>query len=116
MYFRSLRKQAFEVSLSEPIDSDKEGNALSLLDVISSDDTMLEEIDLSDRQRLLHLAIDAVLEPREKAVIIARYGLAGAPPLTQREVAAKHDISRSYISRIEKRALIKLHKQLKDDT
>ena len=114
MYFRTLRKQSLEVSLSEPIDSDKEGNALSLLDVISSEDTMLEEIDLSDRQRQLYTLIARELEPRERDIIIARYGLLGAEPLAQREIAAKQNISRSYVSRIEKKALEKLRAHMEE--
>lgn len=112
MYFRSLRKQAGEISIYEPIDSDKDGNALSLLDVISSDEDMLEAIDLSDRQKLLYKYIVCELDEREKEIIVTRYGLLGVKPLTQREIADKMDISRSYVSRIEKKALDKLHRRM----
>ena len=108
MYFRATKKQSCEVSLSEPIDSDKDGNALSLLDVISCDDNMLEEIDLSDRQARLYRYMAEALEERERDILLMRYGLLGRKALTQREVAEKCGISRSYVSRIEKKALGKL--------
>lgn len=108
MYFRAQRKTGQEVSLSEPIDSDGDGNSISLLDVISCEDTMLEEIDLSDQQALLHRYLQEALTERERNIIFLRYGLKGNPPLPQREVAEKCGISRSYVSRIEKKALQKL--------
>lgn len=108
MYFRATKKQGCEISLSEPIDSDKDGNALSLLDVISSDDNMLEEIDLSDQQIRLYRYMAEALEERERDILFMRYGLLGRKALTQREVAEKCGISRSYVSRIEKKALGKL--------
>jgi len=114
MYFRSTKKQSCEISLSEPIDSDKDGNTLSLLDVINCDDTMLDDIDLSDRQILLHTYIERVLTPREKEIILMRYGLLGFQPITQREVASTCGISRSYVSRIEKKALSKLRHAFED--
>ena len=101
MYFRSQKKLQGEVSLSETIESDREGNALQLMDVIGVDDTMLE--DLYDR--------DSALQ-RESEVIRLRYGLGGTVPLTQREIASTFGISRSYVSRIEKRALEKLRAEL----
>ena len=108
MYFRTLRKQSQEVSLSEPIDNDSEGNAISLLDVISCEDTMLEQVELSDRQQLLYRYLAEELNPREREILFLRYGLTGRQPLPQREVAEKCGISRSYVSRIEKKALKKL--------
>lgn len=108
MYFRSLKKQTMEVSLSDPIDSDKDGNPLSLLDILSCEDNVLEDIDLSDRQRLLYRFMQEELNPREIRVLTLRYGLGGREPLPQREVAEACGISRSYISRIEKHALEKL--------
>ena len=108
MYFRTLRKQSQEVSLSEPIDNDSEGNAISLLDVISCEDTMLEQVELSDRQQLLYRYLAEELDPREREILFLRYGLTGRAPLPQREVAEKCGISRSYVSRIEKKALKKL--------
>ncbi|MEA5038309.1 MAG: RNA polymerase sporulation sigma factor SigK [Clostridiaceae bacterium] len=114
MYFRTLKKQSLEVSLCEPIDSDKDGNALSLLDVICCEDRMLEEIELSDQQRHLWRCIRTALDERERKIICLRYGLCNIPSLTQREVAAHCGISRSYVSRIEKRALTKLQQAFKD--
>lgn len=114
MYFRSRKKQACEVSLSEPIDSDKDGNVLSLVDVISSDDDMLERLELSERQQQLLKSVDTVLDDRERQIVILRYGLFDTTPLPQREVAQKCGISRSYVSRLEKKALQKLQKALED--
>lgn len=108
MYFRTLRKQSQEVSLSEPIDNDSDGNAISLLDVISCEDDMLEQVELSDRHQLLYRYLEESLEPREREILFLRYGLTGRPPLPQREVAQVCGISRSYVSRIEKKALKKL--------
>ena len=96
MYFRSVRKRAGEVSLSEPIDSDKDGNALSLMDVISCDDTMLDDIEYDESRARLYKYLFSHLEPREREIVIARYGLYGREPMTQREIAAAHGISRSY--------------------
>ena len=112
MYFRAQKRQQNEVSLSDSIDSDKEGNALQLMDVVGVDDTMLE--DLHDRESavLLHRLVKEKLTVREAEVIRLRYGLGGTVPLTQREVAALFGISRSYVSRIEKKALEKLKAEL----
>lgn len=114
MYFRAQRKLGQEVSLSEPIDSDGEGSSISLMDVISYVDPMLEEIDLSDRRALLHRYLSE-LDPRERQVLALRYGLGGGEPLTQRETAALCDISRSYVSRIEKKALQTLADRFRTD-
>lgn len=111
MYFRSSKKLSNEISMNEPMDQDADGNALSLMDVLSVQDHGLEQIDLSDQSQLIFRALQ-VLEPREKEIILLRYGLSGKPPLTQREVAKLHGISRSYISRIEKKALLKLRAEL----
>ena len=111
MYFRSQKKLQSEVSLSESIDSDKEGDALQLMDVVGVDDTMLE--DLHDRDSALRLRslIKTCLSSREAEIIRLRYGLGGTLPLTQREVASAFGISRSYVSRIEKKALEKLREE-----
>lgn len=108
MYFRSQKKLQGEVSLSDSIDTDKEGNALQLMDVVGVDDTMLE--DLHDRDSALRLRqlVRESLTAREAEIIRLRYGLGGTVPLTQREIASSFGISRSYVSRIEKRALEKL--------
>lgn len=108
MYFRSLRKQGTEVSLSDPIDSDKEGNPLSLLDVLSCEDHVLEDLERTDQHKLLRRFLAESLNDRERRILEIRYGLSGQVPLPQREVAEICGISRSYISRIEKKALEKL--------
>ena len=112
MYFRSRRKLQGEVSLSDTLDNDAEGNNLSLMDVIRVDDTMLEDLDIKESCKKVRSAVDRCLTPREAMIINLRYGLDGKPPLTQREIAAKCGISRSYVSRIEKKALEKLRKEL----
>ena len=114
MYFRSQKKLQGEVSLSDSIESDKEGNALQLMDVVGVDDTMLDDIHARDSALLLHQLIQTHLTPREAEIIRLRYGLGGTVPLTQREVAASFGISRSYVSRIEKRALEKLRAEMKE--
>jgi RNA polymerase sporulation-specific sigma factor len=112
MYFRSNRKRQGDVSLSDSLDSDQEGNALSLMDVIRVDDNMLEELDAKDARVRVRQCVQTCLTPREADVIRKRYGLDGADPLPQREIAAQYGISRSYVSRIEKRAMEKLRAAL----
>ena len=112
MYFRSKKKTQNEVSLSDSIDTDKDGNSLYLIDVVGVDDTMYADLqDKEDCVRVRRL-VDECLTPREAEIISQRYGLGGRKPLTQREIAAKLGISRSYVSRIEKRALEKLEEAL----
>ena len=112
MYFRTQKKLQGEVSLSETIDTDKDGNALMLMDIVGEDDTMLEDLqDRENRQRIRRL-VDTVLTEQEKEIIIARYGMDGRTPRIQRDIAKDHGISRSYVSRIEKRALQKLQEAL----
>ena len=98
MYFRAQRKLQGEVSLSDSLDGDGEGNALSLMDTIKVDDTMLEELDARDACQKVRLCVRRCLEPREARIIALRYGLNGEAPMTQREIAAKCGISRSYVS------------------
>lgn len=112
MYFRSTRKLQGEVSLSDSLDTDQDGNALSLMDVISVDDTMLEDLDAKDSGVRVRKCIKTCLNEREAEIIRMRFGLDGAEPLTQREIAAKYGISRSYVSRIEKKAVEKLRAAL----
>lgn len=115
MYFRTLKKQSSDVSLSDPIDTDKDGNALTLIDIISCEDTMLDDLaDAERRSNLLNL-VTTILDEREKNIIILRYGLFGNKPLTQQAVASHFKISRSYVSRIEKKALEKLKSHLEAD-
>lgn len=108
MYFRSAKKSARDVYLDEPVDTDKDGNSMSLMDIIAEDDNLVDRIDVMIKSRQLYGFIDKCLDEREKEVIRHRYGLYGLKPLTQREVADKLNISRSYVSRIEKKALEKL--------
>lgn len=112
MYFRSRRKFQGEVSLSDTLDNDNEGNNLSLMDVIQVDDTMLEDLDVKESCKKVRLAVDKCLTKREAMIITLRYGLGGGIPLTQREIAGQCGISRSYVSRIEKKALEKLRREL----
>ena len=112
MYFRSTRKLQGEVSLSDSIDMDKDGNALSLMDVISVDDNMLEDLDTKEACRKVRQCVDTCLTPREADIIRMRFGLGGGRPMTQREIAARCGISRSYVSRIEKKAVEKLRERL----
>ncbi|WP_458862681.1 RNA polymerase sporulation sigma factor SigK [Acidaminobacterium chupaoyuni] len=111
MNFRAKRKQSCEVSLSEPIDSDKDGNVLSLVDVIASDDNMMEALELSESQQQLVHYVNTILDPREREIITLRYGLFEHAPLPQREVAKLCGISRSYVSRLETKALAKLREE-----
>ena len=114
MHFRAQRKLQGEVSLSEAIETDKAGNALYLQDVVGADDTMQEDLEGREDQRLIRRLVGECLTPREADVIRRRYGLDGHPPQTQRQVAAAYGISRSYVSRIEKRALEKLETALRE--
>lgn len=109
MFFRQKRKRNKEVSLYDPIGVDKEGNEISLLDIIESDEKdMIEEMDLVDNTKVLYALVGEVLTPREKQVICQRYGIGGTTEITQRQIGEQMGISRSYVSRIEKRALEKL--------
>jgi RNA polymerase sporulation-specific sigma factor len=111
MYLRKTKRLAGEVSLSDSLDADQEGNALSLMDVIKVDDHMLEDLDAKDSCLKIRTCVDTCLSGREKEIVVWRYGLNGCAPQTQREIAAKCGISRSYVSRIEKKALEKLKKE-----
>lgn len=112
MHFRSLKKSAGDVYFDEPIDVDKDGNQLSLIDIIAEeDDGIVEKIDLSIKSEQLYRFIEECLDERETNIIKHRYGLYGCKPLTQREVAKQLGISRSYVSRIEKKALQTLKKK-----
>ena len=105
MHFRAQKKCACEVSLSETIDTDKEGNPLTYGDVISVEDTIADDLDAAVRSAAAKRIIKERLDARARRVICLRYGLFGADAMTQREVAEKMGISRSYVSRIEKAAL-----------
>lgn len=112
MYFRSQRKTQGDVSLSDTLDAEDEGGSLSLMDVLKVEDTMLEELSIKDAGKEVRTTVEQCLDDREKMVINLRYGLTGTAPLTQREIAQQCGISRSYVSRIEKKALEKLREHL----
>lgn len=112
MHFRAQKKLSAEVSLSETIDLDKDGNPLTWGDIIAVEDTIADDLDLKFRSTRAMTIIREKLDPRERKIIVLRYGLSGDKPLTQREVAEKLGISRSYVSRIEGVALSKLAEEL----
>lgn len=115
MSIRAGRKIRAEVSLNQPIGTDQDGNEISFDDILGTDpDEILETISLKIQVGNLYQSLNAVLSPREKQVIIRRYGLGGTAPMPQREIARQLGISRSYVSRIEKKALEKLKECLKD--
>ena len=114
MYFRSQRKSATDVSLSDYIETGKDGTALSLMDVICSDDDLFEQLSDKEIYAKLYEKIDECLDERERRIILLRYGIGNSKALTQREIAAMCGISRSYVSRIEKKALQKLEKALSE--
>ena len=98
MYFRNLKKSAGDVYISDPIDTDKDGNALTMMDIISDDEeSMVDSLDLKFRSQQLYEYIQKCLSSRERTIIVLRYGLGGQKALTQREVAKKLGISRSYV-------------------
>ena len=112
MHFRSMRKSAQDVSLSDLIETGNDGAALSLMDVVAEDCDLLEQVSNRETVLALRRAVDQCLTEQERQVIVLRYGLSGAVPQRHREVAKRIGISRSYVSRIEKRALEKLKKAL----
>ena len=113
MTIRSCKKTKSEVSLQDPIGVDKEGNELSLIDILGTEpDEVIDEVDLKIQVKKLYKKMNKVLKDREKTIIELRYGLANGGCKTQREIAKMLGISRSYVSRIEKRAIKKLNKAL----
>ncbi|MVB09861.1 RNA polymerase sigma-28 factor [Caprobacter fermentans] len=98
MYFRSSKKSAQDISINEPIDTDKDGNTLTLIDIMATEDNIIDNLDYKMKSEQLKKYIDNVLTPRERTIIRLRYGLDGIDPLTQREVAQRLGISRSYVS------------------
>ncbi|MCI5741991.1 MAG: RNA polymerase sporulation sigma factor SigK [Lachnospiraceae bacterium] len=116
MYFRGKKKTSREVSLYEPIGTDKEGNQISLLDIAAAEEIdVVQKMEESENVRRLYRLIPRVLNPREQTVISMRYGIWGKDSITQREVAKQLGISRSYVSRIEKKALTKLRKSFEQE-
>lgn len=111
MYFRSRKKQALECSLSETVETDKDGNPLTYMDIIRTEDDIAEQIDLKIKLEKMMHGILTLLTPVEKQILVLRYGLGGTEPLTQREVAERLGISRSYVSRLEAKAIEKLREE-----
>lgn len=108
MHFRTRKKNANEISMNEPIDTDSEGNPLTFTDIIYSDETVFDDVDLKIKSEKLYKYLDNIDDPRKKKILIMRYGLYDTEPLTQREIAKKLGISRSYVSRIETKAIEEL--------
>ena len=115
MHFRNQRKTALDVSFDEPIETDNEGNPLTLIDIIAKEDTVLEEICLKNNLKKLVRYVNEIEDLREREIIILRYGLRGTAPLTQNEIAGMYGISRSYVSRLETKTLKKLKKRFESD-
>ena len=115
MYFRGQKKTAQDVSLSDYIETGTDGAALSLMDVVSEDSDLLETVSAKERLIQVRRAVQECLTDQERQVVLLRYGLGGLKPSRQREVAQMLGISRSYVSRIEKRALGKLRKVLEEE-
>ncbi|HOJ48954.1 MAG TPA: RNA polymerase sporulation sigma factor SigK [Bacillota bacterium] len=116
MYFRSQKKHANETSINEAVDIDKDGNPLTYMDIIACDDDIVEMIDVKIKSTLIYKAIQNSLNEREKSIILLRYGLCSSGrTFAQREVAALLGISRSYVSRLEKGALEKIKKYMKEN-
>jgi RNA polymerase sporulation-specific sigma factor len=112
MYFRQQKKTAGDIYIDTPIDTDKDGNQLTLMDIIADDRSITEEVELMINSKKLYGIIEQCLEERELEIISMRYGLFGNSPQTQKDVADKLGISRSYVSRIEKKALGRLRKKM----
>lgn len=113
MHFRSQKKLSSEISLNDTIDVDRDGNPLTYIDVISCDDSLVQDVERELSSSKAKHFVSTLLTPRERMIITLRYGLGAKPPLTQRQIAEKLGISRSYVSRIEKSALEKLRSAMK---
>ncbi len=111
MHFRNLKKTSQDLYISDPIDTDKDGNALTLIDIIADDYDLSEDVDTKIKLQKLQVLLNGTLDKREKEILELRYGLNNCEELTQREIAKKLGISRSYVSRIETAALKKLRRQ-----
>ena len=115
MFFRNSKKLNSEVYLNEPIGKDKDDNVITLQEVLENNERSIEDcIDLKLKEKKLYQKMDTVLKPREKEILILRFGLNNSKPLTQNEVAKIFGISRSYVSRIETKAISKLSKEFKE--
>lgn len=111
MYFRSIRKNGSVVSINDPIETDSEGNPLTLMDIVFTEDTIADDIDTVIKSEQLYKFVEELDDEREREIIINRYGLYEKEPKTQKEIAKEFGISRSYVSRIEKKVLEKLRKR-----
>ena len=112
MFLRSGKKSALDISVNEPIDTDRNGNVLTLMDIIAVEDTISDDIDTAIKCEKLRRIVRNELDETERRIITQRYGLDGRKPLTQREIASELHISRSYVSRIEKRILEQIRSKL----
>ena len=116
MHFRNAKKSAQDISLNETIDTDKDGNPLTLLDIMSVDDNIIDNLDFKLNSKKLGQFIKEELNEREQKIIVLRYGLDGKEAMTQKSVAKMLGISRSYVSRIETKALKQLRKRFETST
>jgi len=117
MHIRTNKKNKVQVSLQDPIGTDREGNEINLLDILGTDiDYVIDEVQLKVEVGKLYRQLNDILTPREREIVQLRYGLTPLGYKTQREIAQKLDISRSYVSRIEKKALNKLHKEMSKES
>ena len=112
MFFRAQKKQSAEVSLADAVETDKDGNPLTYMDLVSTDEDVEEKIDCKIKMEQIAEKINTVLTPVERQIIILRYGLGFTKPITQREAAGKLGISRSYVSRLESKAIAKIRESL----
>ncbi len=112
MYYRSLKKSGNECSINDPIETDKDGNPLTLMELLADEEDLSEMVDQKLRAEQLNRLVVQRLSPRERLIVTLRYGLGGGIPKTQREIAKQLGISRSYISRIEKKSLEKLRVEM----
>lgn len=115
MYFRNQKKTSLDISLDEPIETDSEGNPLTLIDIIATDDTIVDELTLKYNVKNLIKYVTELKDERERNLIIMRYGLNGTQPKTQNEIAKLYGISRSYVSRLETRILKKLKRRFENE-
>lgn len=115
MFFRNQKKTALDISFDEPIETDFEGNPLTLTDIICDEDTTLDEICRNIYSRHVIKYVDELEDPRERSIMIMRYGLNGGVPMKQNEIAKAYNISRSYVSRIETKCIKKLRKRFETD-
>lgn len=115
MYFRTGKKSAQDVYFNEPIDTDSEGNPLTFLDIVADEEDIADTIDLKIKSEKLKQYVDEIENERERTVIIKRFGLDGEEELTQKQIAKKLGISRSYVSRIEKKVIEDMRKKFKVD-